>query len=60
MPVIEVFMWEGRSPERKKKIIQGITDVFVSDGVEASSVTIILHDIRKENWGTAGKRADEK
>lgn len=59
MPVIEVHMWEGRSPERKKKIIEGITDVFVKEGVDAGSVTVILHEVKKENWGIAGKRADE-
>ena len=40
-------------------IIKGITDVFEKEGVPADAVTIILHDIEKGNWGTAGKPADE-
>ncbi len=59
MPVIEVHMWTGRSPERKKRIIRGITDVFVADGLDPGSVTVILHEVEKGNWGIAGKPADE-
>jgi 4-oxalocrotonate tautomerase len=59
MPVIEVYMWAGRSPGQKKNIIKGITDVFIKEGVPAEAVTVIIHDIKKENWGTAGKAADE-
>ncbi|HTY90357.1 MAG TPA: tautomerase family protein [Methanocella sp.] len=59
MPVVDVYMWSGRTPEQKKSIIKGITDVFVKEGVPAGAVTVILHDIPKENWGTAGKCADE-
>jgi 4-oxalocrotonate tautomerase len=59
MPVIDVYLWDGRSREQKKDIIQGITDVFVKQGVPPQAVTVILHDVKKENWGTAGKPADE-
>ncbi len=59
MPVIEVHMWAGRTPEQKKNIVKGITDVFVKEGVPPGAVTIILHEVPKENWGTAGKCADE-
>jgi len=59
MPVIEVHMWAGRSPEQKRSIIKGITDIFVKEGIPAEAVTVILHDVEKGNWGTAGKPADE-
>lgn len=59
MPVIDVYMWEGRSKAQKKEILEEITGVFVKQGVPPQAVTIILHDIKKENWGTAGKSADE-
>jgi 4-oxalocrotonate tautomerase len=59
MPVIEVFMWSGRTPDQKRNIIKGITDVFVKEGVRPEAVTIILHDVDKSDWGTAGKPADE-
>ena len=50
-------MWEGRSDEMKAKIIKGITDVFVSLGLPASAVTVILTEYSKKNWGSGGKAA---
>jgi len=55
MPVVEVKMWEGRDDKTKAKIIKGITDVFVSLGVPASAVTVILTEYAKTNWGHEGK-----
>ena len=59
MPVVDVYMWEGRDREAKKRIVAGITDIFVREGVPPQAVTVILHDIKKENWGMAGKMSDE-
>jgi 4-oxalocrotonate tautomerase len=59
MPVVEIYMWAGRSREQKKNIVKGITDAFVKEGTPAEAVTVIIHDIGKGNWGTAGKLADE-
>ncbi len=59
MPVIDINLWEGRTRAQKKEIIEGITAVFVKQGVPPQAVTIIFHEIKKENWGTAGKSADE-
>ncbi|MCD1294745.1 4-oxalocrotonate tautomerase [Methanocella sp. CWC-04] len=59
MPVIKIYMWEGRTKEAKKKIVSGITDVFVKEGVNPEAVTVIIEDVKKENWGCAGKLADE-
>ena len=59
MPVVDVYMWEGRGRDAKKRIVAGITELFVTEGVPPQAVTVILHDIKKENWGTAGRMADE-
>ncbi|MEM2452677.1 MAG: 2-hydroxymuconate tautomerase family protein [Candidatus Methanomethylicia archaeon] len=59
MPVVHVYMWAGRTPEVKEKIIKGITEVFVNLGVPAEAVTVILHDVEKSNWGIAGKPASK-
>jgi 4-oxalocrotonate tautomerase len=60
MPVVDVYLWEGRDREAKKRIITGITDLFVKEGVPPQAITVILHDIKKENWGIAGKMCDEQ
>ncbi|HEY3422092.1 MAG TPA: tautomerase family protein, partial [Methanocellaceae archaeon] len=54
MPVVEICLWEGRDRDAKKRIVAGITDLFVKEGVPPQAVTVILHDIKKENWATAG------
>ena len=59
MPVVHVHLFEGRSKDAKKRIISGITDVFVREGVPAEAVTIVLHDLKKENYGQAGRSADD-
>lgn len=59
MPVIIVEMWEGRTIEKKKKIAEGITQVFVDNGTPAEAVHIIMKDNPKHNWAHAGKLASE-
>lgn len=60
MPVVIVQMWAGRSGEQKKAIVEGITEVFTKVGTPAEAVHIIINDVPKANWGTAGKLASEE
>ena len=56
MPTYHVEMMEGRTIEQKKKLVAEITRVSVDIlGGEASSVDIIITDIKRENWATGGK-----
>jgi 4-oxalocrotonate tautomerase len=59
MPVVIVEMWEGRTVEQKKQLVEGITDTFVRIGVPKEALHIIIQDIPKHNWGHAGKLASE-
>lgn len=59
MPFITVEMWEGRTIEQKKKLVEGITTALVNIGVPATSVHIILKDVPKHNWAVAGKLCSE-
>jgi 4-oxalocrotonate tautomerase len=59
MPVVIIEMWEGRSIEQKKQVVKEITATFVKLGVPADAVTVVLNDVPKHNWGTAGKLASE-
>jgi 4-oxalocrotonate tautomerase len=60
MPVVLVEMWEGRTREQKKQIIEGITAVWVNMGVPPDQVHIILKDNPKDSWGVSGMMASEK
>ena len=49
MPVVIVEMWEGRNPEQKETLIQGITKAFEEIGVKPESLHIVIHDVPKSN-----------
>jgi len=59
MPVVQVSVWEGMSPENKKKTVEGITKVFEDMGVPKEAVTIVIYEAPKTNWATGGKLHSE-
>jgi len=59
MPVVNVNVWKGISEENIKKIIAGITDVFVNIGIPRQAVEVIVQEIPKSHWGIDGKPATE-
>ena len=61
MPTFNVQMFEGRTVEQKRAFVEAVTRVTcetLSCGPE--SVDIIITDIRRDNWATAGKLWSEK
>ena len=62
MPIIEVTLIEGRSPEKKERLIRELTDAAVR-AVEApiQSVRVILREVPPEHFGAAGvSKAEER
>ena len=56
MPTYHIEMFEGRTPEQKKKLVAEVTRVTVEVlGGSAESVDIIIHEVKRENWATGGK-----
>jgi len=60
MPVVEVKLWSGRTPEKKAEIIKGITEVFEKQGVSKDQTTVIITDYEKNSWGMNGLPADKQ
>ena len=60
MPVVIVEMWEGRTIDQKKKLVEGITSSFEKIGTPREALQIILRDIPKHNWAMAGKLSSEE
>ena len=60
MPVVIVEMWEGRTIEQKKQLVEGITSSFEEIDVPQEAVQIIIKDNPKHNWATGGKLASER
>ena len=59
MPVVTVEMWEGRTVEQKKQLVEGITAAFTQIGVPREALQVIIQDIPKHNWAIAGRLASE-
>jgi 4-oxalocrotonate tautomerase len=59
MPVVIVEMWDGRTTDHKKILVEGITAAFGKIGIPAEAVHVVIHDNPKNNWGTGGKLASE-
>jgi len=59
MPVVTIEMWEGRTLEQKKKLVEGITAAMVNIGVSPDVVHIIIKDVPKHNWAIGGKLCSE-
>jgi 4-oxalocrotonate tautomerase len=60
LPIVQVSVWEGMTPENKKKTVEGITKVFEDMGVPKEAVHIVIHEAPKSNWATGGKLHSEK
>ncbi|MEM3930077.1 MAG: tautomerase family protein [Candidatus Korarchaeum sp.] len=60
MPVVFVHVWRGFSNEAKKRVIEGITRVFVELGIPTEAVEVLINEVPMENWGVAGQQASER
>jgi len=61
MPTIRVDMFEGRTPEQKRDFVKALTEAAVKTlGSSPDSVDIILTDIKKSDWATAGELWSDK
>jgi 4-oxalocrotonate tautomerase len=60
MPIVQVSVWEGISPENKKKIVEGITKVFENLGLPKEAVEIVIYEAAKSNWATGGQLHSER
>jgi 4-oxalocrotonate tautomerase len=59
VPFVQVTVWAGMSSENKKKVVEGITKVFDNIGIPSQATTVVIDEIPRENWATAGKLHSE-
>ena len=58
MPVITVHMYEGRTVEQKRALVEAITRAMVEIArSRADQVNVIIQDVPRTNWGLDGKLA---
>jgi 4-oxalocrotonate tautomerase len=55
MAVVTVQLWEGRTLEQKRKLVQAITDAMVEHAnAHRDGLHVILQEVPRENWARAG------
>jgi 4-oxalocrotonate tautomerase len=60
MPVVQVYMYKGRSKEVKKELVRRISKDFQEvANIAPESLQILFHDMEKDDWGTKGALASE-
>ena len=56
MPLITVELFEGRSIEQKRQIVEGLTKTMCEiTGGKESAVQVMIRDVPKSNWGFGGE-----
>ncbi len=60
MPIVEITMIEGRTPEAKRRLIAKVTDSII-EAIDAprDSIRIILREIPALHFGVAGKTKEK-
>lgn len=60
MPIVQVFLMEGRTDDQKARLIGALTDAAVEAiGAPAESVRVIITETPKSQFGIGGKTAKE-
>ena len=55
MPTFHIELFEGRTKEQKRELVDALTrETCRVLKCEASSVDIVFHDVKRENWATGG------
>lgn len=61
MPTYHIELFEGRSVEEKRKLVEAVTRVTTEIlGSSPESVDIVITDVKRENWATGGKLWSER
>ena len=60
MPLIEVTLAEGRSPEKLRALISKLTEAVVETGVaKKEAVRVILREVPKSHWAAGDETLAE-
>ncbi len=55
MPIVQITLITGRTPEKKERLIRKVTDAIVETlQVPEDRVSIVLNEVPKENIGRGG------
>ena len=56
MPFVEITMIEGRTPEKKRELLERVTDaVEESIGAPRQSIRVVIREVPGEHWAVGGE-----
>lgn len=60
MPIANIQMMEGRTPEQKAKLIRKVTDAIMESlDAPEGNVRVLINEIPKQHFGIGGQSADK-
>ena len=62
MPYVNIRITrEGATPEQKKRLIRGATDLLVDVlGKNPATTVVVIDEIEPDNWGVDGEAVSER
>ena len=61
MPLIQVTMLKGRTPEQKKALIRELTEAAVSSiDANPESIRVVLYEVDGDHFAVAGETMTER
>lgn len=61
MPVVHIYMLEGRTVEQKRQLAEAITGAMVNIAkTTAEAVVIVMDDYPRTSWAKSGKLMSEQ
>lgn len=61
MPLVEIHLLEGRSPEVKRNILASVTEAIrESSGAPLERIRVWIHEMPKSDYMVAGETAAER
>ena len=56
MPTFNIQMFEGRTADQKRALVEAVTRVTCeTPGCKPDAVDIVITDVQRENWATPGQ-----
>ena len=61
MPLVHVYLYEGRNEDQKSEIAMAVTKaISESADVSDDATTVLIHDTKQENWAVGGMLSSRK
>lgn len=60
MPLVQVYLMEGRSEDQRRAVIEKVTDALCEAvGAPREAVRVLIMDVAKDSWGIGGRSAKD-